>query len=91
MVPFNGLIDRPSSFIYSIHHPRPHHHKTKPHSAGSESKARIVLSKGAPEVLLGLCSHWMAADGKAKKMDAAKLKEADHWCGEFSEQVCICV
>lgn len=50
-----------------------------------------MLSKGAPEVLLGLCSHWMAADGKAKKMDAAKLKEADHWCGEFSEQVCICV
>jgi len=49
-------------------------------------KARVVLSKGAPEVVLGLCSHWMGADGTTTKMDATKLKEVDAWCDAFSAQ-----
>ena len=64
-----------------------HMEQTNNHRAGGESKARVVLSKGAPEVLLGLCSQWMGADGKARKMDGAKLKEVDQWCDAFSEQV----
>jgi Ca2+-transporting ATPase len=49
-------------------------------------KSRVVLSKGAPEVVLGLCSHWMGADGTTTKMDATKLKEVDAWCDAFSAQ-----
>lgn len=48
--------------------------------------SRLVLSKGAPEVVLGLCSEWMGTDGKTNKMDATKLKEVDAWCDAFSAQ-----
>lgn len=49
-------------------------------------KSRLVLSKGAPEVVLGLCSEWMGTDGKTNKMDSTKLKEVDAWCDAFSAQ-----
>lgn len=77
-----GLVDQ-----RQVNQPPMHMEQTNNRRAGGESKARVVLSKGAPEVLLGLCSQWMGADGKARKMDGAKLKEVDQWCDAFSEQV----
>lgn len=48
--------------------------------------SRVVLSKGAPEVLLGLCATWMDQEGQTHPMTDAKLQETDAWCDAFSTQ-----
>ena len=76
----------------SIHQTHTHAITTTHKHTISSDKFRVVLSKGAPEVLLGLCSQWLAPEGKAKKMDEAKLREIDGWCDAFSAQVSkVCV
>jgi Ca2+-transporting ATPase len=46
----------------------------------------ILLSKGAPEVLLELCSYIMLHDGRIVKMELTNLQEIDHFCEAFSAQ-----
>lgn len=67
-----------------------------PSKAGSDSVdktvgmpsvgSKIVMSKGAPEVILQLCTGYMTANGEEAAMDDAMLQDIDSWCDAFSDQ-----
>ena len=47
---------------------------------------KVVLSKGAPEVVIQLCSYVMMADGDIQPMTDGMLCDIDSWCDSFSNQ-----